>query len=144
MPLCKPDNIERNIYNETQNTLLNAANMISSILDRSRDSCITNIRAESIGDILKLSNAYSAIHRVALENEKWEYQKSCQIEETKKQILGDVKHLMKNKYPDLYEQFQKIVQESADQQIITLRAHIDPRAMLSAPPDVNEEDNAAS
>jgi predicted nuclease of restriction endonuclease-like RecB superfamily len=131
MPQRKPGNIERNIYNETQGPLLNAFNMIQSMMNRHRDRVLADVRPENIGDITKLANAMSALIKSSIEVEKWEYVKSHQLREAMNAIMCDARIRLRD-HPELADKMAEIYKESMAECEFTLNAQIDPTAMLEA------------
>lgn len=142
MPRSRPDGVERNVYNETQGALLNAQNMIESILNKHRDSIIDEIRPETVGDYTKLETARCCIVNTAIKSEQWKYTKTQQLEEAKQELINEVHRLLETDYPDLCEQMDRVVQRAADNIQQYKSIHLEPVAMLVAAP--SEENDGAT
>jgi glutamine synthetase type III len=137
MPLSKPEGVERNVYYETQNALLNAHNMIESMLLKHMASIIDEIRPENVGDIAKLANAMACIVNTGIKSEQWEFKKSQRIEEIANQMLREMQTRLAD-YPEIQEKVTQIFRETVADSEYTKRSHVDGKARLAIAPGEGE------
>ena len=134
MPMARPDGVERSVYNETQGALLNAHNMIESILNKHKASIIDEIQPETISDLTKLQTADCCLVNTLIKSEQWKYTKTQLVEEAKQELLCEIHRLLEVDYPELCEQYDRIVRRASDNIQQTKSVHIDPVALLTMVP----------
>jgi hypothetical protein len=111
LPMERPVSVDRDIYAETQPALLNAYNMIESMLNKNMTAVINNIRPENINDIVKLSNALSSLGRTAVEVERWEYQKNTMLKEAVDYVKSEIRGLLETKHPELMDELVRVLEK---------------------------------